>query len=360
MRYLFSALALLALAISPLMPGARANAQGLGITVDDFGTGSATFTYTDTPPLRRGVTTRVIIVKDLIDLVSFNDVSISGGGTIGALSNGRTSQGRGYLAMDVTVPSGQNPGSTITLKVGLIDQFRFKAVRRGLVSSVTANPQPSTLQPGTPWVVTFQGTDIGGAVANLAGAPCHTSVAGNNQSSTSMQFTLTRSATCATTTFSVRLGPSGGNDPATYNLAAGPVAGLTFSYLPPPPAGVACVSDPSVGAPSITAPVTGQVIVFGSGTASPTNITIRWDSLTLNQRQAPNREWIVTRNNASTIGPVIGRPTRTSSTTVTIPARTQPSVTQSFSIPGTHSVSIRAKNCGQSAPTSTVTFSTQY
>lgn len=329
-----------------------ASAGAQDIFVKDFGSGEISYANGSTPKIRRGMTSRVRIVKDLIDLVPFQMVSVSGGATIGSLSNGRTGNGTGFLAMDVTVPSTQTTNSTITLNVGLSDHFNLKVKHRGLVSSITASPQPSTLQAGTPFVATVQGTDLGDPVADLgSGQTCH-SVTVGTRTNTSVQFTLTRQATCGTNSFTLGVDPSANDDPPKYLTSTGIAPGLGFSYIPPPPSGIACVSDPNIGVPTVIQPANGQVLVFGSGTPSPTLILFRWDSLTLGQRPAPNREWIVTRPG------VKSQPF--SNLIITAPAGQQPSVSLSRAIPGTHTVTIRAKNCGQTAPATTLTFTTRY
>ena len=349
MRYIFTGLALLTVAIVPLVPAARVSAQGSSISVGDFTTVGTIFALTATPPLRRGVTSQVLIIKDFIDLVPFSLVSTTGGGTISSISNGRTLGGKGFIKMNVAVPAGQSPGSIITLKVGLSDQFTFKAVHTGLISSVTANPLPASVLPGTPFVVTFQGTDLGAPVADLSNASCHTASLGP-RTSTSAQFTLTRSANCDQTVFMFTIAPSAGDDPPNYRTAAGLPTVFVISYL-------GCAPEPSIGAPVITQPANGQVILFGQGAASPGNILFRWNALTVGQRPAPNRQWIVTRESTGRrpISQLIS-----AGITVTAPQGTPPSVTLSFAIPGRHSVTIKAKNCGENAPSSTVSFSTQY
>ncbi len=339
--------------VTALLTPAAVSAQN--IVTDDFGSGTTSHSASSTVPLRRGVTTNVQIIKDLIDLVPFNMVSISGGGTISSITNGRTSAGKGFIRMNIAVPSGQATGSTITLKVGLSDQFTFRAVHRGLVTSVASAPQPSTIAPGTPFVVTVQGTDLGSPVVRAI--PCHT-IAESNRTNTSVRFTLTRAATCANTSFSFALEPGTGSAQApSYPLASGVASGFGFSYQPPPPSGLACASAPGIGQPTIRSPAAGQALFFGSGTSSPTTIVIRWDSLTNSQVAAPLNEWIVTRRVQST-----GR-TSVPSLTGFIDVQTEVRglrVSLPFSVPGTHSVSIRAKNCGVAAPTSTLTFTTAF
>lgn len=342
-------IAMLTALITPAAIGAQ------NIVIDDFGSGTTSYPASSTVPLRRGVTTNVQIIKDLIDLVPFNMVSISGGGTISSISNGRTSAGRGFIRMNIAVPSGQTTGSTITLKVGLSDQFTFRATHRGLVTSVVSAPQPSTIVPGTPFVVTVQGTDLGNPVVRAI--PCHT-IAESNRTNTSVRFTLTRAATCANTSFSFNLTPAAGSAQApSYPLASGVASGFGFSYQPPPPSGLACASAPGIGQPRISSPAAGQALFFGSGTNSPTNIVIRWDSLTSSQVAAPLNEWIVTRGvqgTRSAIGPSL-----TGIRSVQTEVRGL-SVSLPFSVPGTQSVTIRAKNCGVAAPSTTLTFTTAF
>lgn len=318
------------------------------ITVRDFGVAQVTYTSSQTPKIRRGMTSRVTIVKHLLNHVPFELVSASGGATIGNLSNGHASNGTGFIAMDVTVPAAQATGSTITLNVGLIDKYNFTVVRRGLVTSITGNPQPTTIAAGTPWVATVQGTDLGTPVSTLGAAQCHTSTAGA-ASNTTVQFNVTRQASCAVTSFVLGLTPSAANDPPNYRLANGAIPTLSFSYLP---AGVACTSNPNVGAPIISQPSNSQVIVFTSGTPSPASVLIRWDSLTQGSNQpAPNNEWVVARGGKNKSGSFMF---------VNSFVVKGLSTTMSFAIPDTHTVSVRPKNCGQTAPSTSVTFFTRY
>jgi hypothetical protein len=300
----------------------------------------------------------VTVIKDLIDLVPFQLVSITGGGSISSLSNGRTSSGTGFIAMDVAVPSNQAPNSTITLNIGLSDKFNMRVVHRGLVSAIVASPQPSTLQVGTPWVATVRGTDLGDAVAHVAAPSCHTAPVLGNRTADSIRFTLTRSATCSTNSFSLTLEPSANDDPPKYVLSSGARPTLNFSYIPPPPVGVACTSNPGLGQAVVRTPGNNQVIVFGGGTSSPTNIVIRWDSLTALGQPVPNNEWVVTRGGGTTTasGLLIGGG-GAKGTSVTVVGLSK---TFAFTIPGTHTISVRPKNCGQNAPATTVTFSTRY
>lgn len=324
------------------------------IIVRDFGVSEISYANGTLPRIRRGITSRVTIIKDLIDFVPFGLVSVTGTGvTIGALSNGKRSSGTGFIAMDVTVPAGFNPGSNITLNIGLSDHFNLRVVHQGLVSSITANPQPSTIQAGTPWIATVSGTDLGSAVPILATPSCHTT-SDLTQAANSVTLTLTRQATCGTNTFVLRVNPSANNDPPKYVTSSGQIPALGFSYIPPPPVGVTCISNPNVGAPSIQAPAQGQALVFGSGTPSPRNITIRWDSLTTTQQAAPNNEWIVSYTPPSSFLRVLPGAKPTSTTVRALSTRL------AFDIPGTHTISIRAKNCGQSAPTASRTFITRY
>jgi hypothetical protein len=342
-------LAMLAALIAPVAAGAQ------NIVIDDFGSGTTSFPATSTVPLRRGVTTNVQIIKDLIDLVPFNLVSISGGGTISSISNGRTSSGKGFIRMNIAVPSGQSTGSTITLKVGLSDQFRFSAVHRGLISSVVSTPQPATIVPGTPFIVAVQGTDLGNV--SVRAIPCHSIVA-SNRTNSSVRFTLTHAGTCPNTSYAFALVPGTGTAEApSYPLASGVASGFAFAYQPPPPVGLACSSAPGIGQTRITAPTAGQTLFFRSGTSSPTNILVRWDSLTNSQVAAPLNEWIVTRRVQSTRG------TSVPSLAGFIDVQTEVrglSVSLPFSVPGTQSVSVRAKNCGVAAPAATLSFTTAF
>lgn len=334
-----------------------ADARAQDILVRDFGSSEISYANGALPKIRRGTTSRVTIIKNLIDLVPFQMVSVTGTGvTIGSLSNGRRSSGTGFIAMDVTVPSGFNTGSNITLNVGLSDHFNLRVVHRGLVSSITANPQPSSIQAGTPWTATVSGTDLGGLVPLFASGACHTTGAVTRRPDV-VTFTVTRQATCGTNSFVLNVDRSANNDPPKYVLSSGAAPALAFSYIPPPPVGVTCTSVANMGQTTIRVPSNGTAIVFGSGTTSPTNILIRWDSLSINQQPAPNNEWIVsyTPGNTAAGGLLPGTNGKTTSSTVKGLTKTLP-----FIIPGTHTISIRAKNCGQSAATASMSFTTRY
>ena len=330
-----------------------------GINIKDFDDNSRNYGLTQTVPIRRGVTSNVVIVKDFIDLVPFNLVSITGGGTVSSISNGRNSRGKGFIQMNVSVGANQTTGSTITLKIGLTDQFRFRVTHRGLVTAVVKNPNPQNVAAGTPWQLTLQGTDLGTPVIRTASLACHT-VATGARTNTSVVFTLTRAATCPNTQFSVIFaGQSTSTDAPTYVTSSGSLANFAFTYAPPPPVGLACASAPNIGTPVIRTPANSQALIFGAGTISPRNITIRWDSLTTGQIAAPLNEWIVSRrvpNTKTRTGPSLtGLGFLNVDTQVT-----GESVVLPFTIPGTHTVTIRAKNCGQSAPTASVTFTTAF
>jgi len=317
------------------------------IRVVDFAS-SLTYDLTKRPPVRRGVTSSISIKKNFIDLVPFGQVSVSGAGaSISNLDNG-TDGGTGYISMRLTVPSDATLGAVITLSVGLIDRFTFRVVNRGVVTSVTRNPDPATLQPGTEWTAIVTGTDLGGP--GLLTIPCHT-VTVPNRSNTSVQYRLRRADTCSTTTFSFRLVAAATNDPPTWTTATGGGTGFAFAYVPPPPTGVTCTSNPNITAPVVTRPLNNQVLVFGSGTASPTRVTVAWEQRTQpGNLLPPNNEWLVTRQVTTQFGTITSQP-------VTVTAL---STVLSVAIPGTVTVSIRARNCGTPGPATTITFTTRY
>ncbi|MEW5916992.1 MAG: hypothetical protein AB1762_11325 [Gemmatimonadota bacterium] len=346
-----------AVLVSALTLGA-ANAVAQDIIVRDIGSAEISYGNGARPKIRRGMTSRVTIVKDLIDLVPFQTISVTGTGVrIANLSNGRTSASTGFLAMDVTVPATFNTNSTITLNVGLSDRFVMSVVHRGLVSAIVATPQPSTLQAGTPWVATVRGTDLGTPVANLGPAACHNAPTASHFTD-SVRFTLVRQATCSTNSFTLRIDPSASDDPPKYALASGNTPVLGFSYIPPPPSGVQCVSNPGLSAPVITAPGNLQTIVFASATPSPTNIVIRWDSLTNTGQPVPNNEWIVSQVPLNTtIGGSLLNGGSPKGSTFTLKALSR---TFSLAIPGTYKFTVRPKNCGQNALAAAVQFTIRY
>src|SRR5512146_652678 len=80
-----------------------------GITVIDFSNSSAggvTIGLSSTGKLRRGVTSTVMIVKNLIDLVPDGQINVSGGGSLASgITHGHTSSGEGFISMKVSVPA---------------------------------------------------------------------------------------------------------------------------------------------------------------------------------------------------------------------------------------------------------------
>lgn len=332
-----------------------ASAGAQDIVVRDFGSSEINYPSGNTPKIRRGTTSRVKIIKDLIDLVPFQLVSVTGAGvTLGTITNGKTPAGTGFIQITVTVPAGFNVGSNITLNVGLSDHFALRVVNQGLVTSITANPQPSTINVGTPWTATVNGVDLNGAVpATLA---CHTT-SNLTPGATTVTFTVTRNATCATNSFVLNVNSSLNNDPPKYVTSAGQAPALAFSYIPPPPSGVVCTSIPNIGKPNIRTPSEGQTLVFGAGTTSPTNFTVRWDSLTVNQQAAPNNEWIVSITPGNTSGGGLLPGTNGKSKHFPV---TGLSKTLQVAIPGTHTISVQAKNCGSAANVASASFVTRF
>jgi len=109
-----------------------------------------------------------------------------------------------------------------------------------------------------------------------------------------------------------------------------------------------CASVPGIGAPVITSPANGQVFAFAAGANANQSMTIRWNLLTNSQQPAPNNEWLVSAPIAFQKGAAL-------STTV---QGTQ--FTRTFPLPGTYTVSVRAKNCGETAPSTTVSFELKF
>lgn len=334
-----------------LLGGSRASFAQDGITVTDFSNatrGGVTIGLTNTGKLRRGVTSTVMIVKNLIDLVPDGQISVSGGGSLASgITHGHTSSGEGFISMKVSVPSAQSINSTITINVGLLDHFNFLAVHRAQVSAISFNPNPTTIQGGTAFVLTVTGTDFGSPNLTLGGTACHTA-SNVTRTATTFSATLQRISTCTNLgPFGFTLSSTASGEPGFYAEGNGTFSFTFGPYVAPPPTGVACVSAPGIGAPVITAPKNNSLISFFSGSGSPQTVTIVWDRNTSNSVAAPDNEWLVTVP-TSKIG---------FSSTLDIVGT---SVSPKFAVPGTYTVTVRAKNCGASAPTAFVTFSLKF
>ena len=328
-----------------------------------------------TPALiRRGVTSRVRVVKDLVDLVPFDQISVDGE-TITSLTNGRTSSGTGFVQFDITIKATIVTGATSTLRVGLLDRFSLRTVGQGQVASITKSPDPATLQAGTPWVATIQGIDLGNVV--VIPIACHT-VTYANRTSTSVQATLTRTAGCtsgARYNFSLALGIAG--DPPTFPMTNGASSAFEFEYRPPP----ICHPAANIGQPVFTFPQNGQVLAGPGGlmgslvpqpppTSGTISTSVAWNPNTTTNVAAPNNEWLFTLRTISTDTSLMaaGAGARAAAP---IPTAQPPSVVLpitvvgtsrpvSFAVPGTYSVTLTAKNCGQPAPSTTIRFSTAF
>ncbi len=338
-----------AFALAVCAPSVALNAQQANqIGVNDFANADRTYTHSTTVPLRRGEVSTVTIVKDFIDLVSFNDVRLEGSGTMSVVGNGRINggTGMGFLRVRITLGAGVGIGNAVTLKVGSQDTFRFRAVHRGLLTTVTRTPEPSTVAGTTPWVTRVVGVDLGNA--ELLAMNCHT-ITYSNRTADAFSATATRANTCNTTNFGARVEPSSDTDAPSMVNASGNTVSFQFSYLA---AGLACVSTPGIGAPVLTQPQQGQVFNFLPGTPGTANVTFSWNFTTQTNTAAPNNEWILTRELGAKASGLSGF----------ITSKVVDGLTTTFSVgvPGTHTFTLRAKNCGQPAPSTTVQFSTRY
>ncbi len=359
MRTLVTPLTAVAAALLWIAPN-RGLAQGEGITISDFsttGTAGISSGLTETGKLRRGVTSTVLIIKNLIDLVPDGQINVSGGGSlVGSVTHGRTSSsGIGFISMKVSVPSSQSIGSTITINVGLLDHFKFNVVHRGEISTVSFNPNPTTILAGTPFTVNVSGTDFGSPV--ITNVQCH-SVTMGTVTGTTLSATLTRSASCslaASTPFGFFVTSTASGERSPYSKSDGTKSFPFGPYQAPPPEGVACVSAPNIGAPIITAPVNNSTINFLPASDSTQSVRISWLLKTGGDVLAPNNEWIVTV-------PTSGLKTSTTVTGISVSqiSVTGTSVSHGFRVPGTYTVSVRAKNCGITAPSSSVTFTLKF
>jgi hypothetical protein len=325
-----------------------------GIFVTDFSTPHGPVTYPLAGPAkaRRGVTSTVEIVKNLIDLVPFDQIKIhSGPTTISGISNGRTtSSGTGFIRMSMTVPAGVSPGSTVTLDVGFLDHFNFTVEHTGQLSAAPSfTPSPTTVVAGTQIVVNGSGVDFG--TPSIL-ALCHSVVMGaHDQDSFTATLTRQSSGTCSSNNgpFALSIHGSGTGDPSLYATSQGVTSfSLPAYFIPPPPPGLTCSSVPNIGPPNIIRPVDQQVFEFATGANASQQVSIVWSKHTANSQLAPNNDWIVSVPSDRTV---------TGSINITIRDTV---VTRAYVVPGTYTVSIRAKNCDTSAASKSVTFGLKF
>jgi len=345
MRTVLLRLTTLAVVIVSLSPPTLRAQEG--ITVTDFSTPhNPAFYSLPSAKIRRGVTSTVTIVKNLIDLVPFDQIKVhSGSTTISGLSNGRTqSSGTGFISMKMTVPAGATVGSTVTLDVGFLDHFTFTVQHTGQLSEAPRfQPNPSTVVAGTDIVIKLNnGVDFGNPTIV---ALCHTvSAPAPNTNDFSATLTRQTSGTCATNNgpFSLSVHGSGTGDPSLYTTAAGTGAFSIPAYLVPPvQQQLTCASVPNISAPTITHPANQQVFTFAQGANASQQLAVIWRKKTSADQLAPNNEWLVTLAGSGT----------TIRDTV---------FTRSYPVPGNYTVSVRARNCDTPAGTATVSFSLKF
>jgi len=315
--------------------------------------------YTANGHFRRGTTSHVQIVKDLIDFVPFDQVKTATGGiTISGIANGKTSAGTGFIGFNVNVPAAQTLGSTVTIDVGLLDHYKFIVLHEGLIGAApTITPDPSTVTGGTPITIAVTGTDFG--TPAVAGMACHTIVPGA-ASGTSFTFTVTRNAGCTNNgPFSFVLNGSGTSDVSPYSTTAH-VSSFAFSsyrtITPPPPPPPPCASVPGLGAPAVTSPTTGQRFEFVQGTTSPQSLTLRWSNITNTNQAAPNNEFIVVLTKTDGFAKVSTRDLINTVTSKDSSLVVGQQITRNFLLPGAYQLSIRARNCGDFGPITNVAF----
>lgn len=319
-----------------------------GIFVSDFSMHAparASFSLAGPAKVRRGVTSTVEIVKNLIDLVPFDQIKPHDPSkmSLTAKSNGRTSSGTGFIRMSMTVPAGVTPGSTVTLDVGFLDHFNFTVEHTGQLSAApTFQPSPSTVVAGHEIVVQVNGVDFGNPTIV---AICHTeSSPAPNPTAFAASLTRQSSGTCGSNNgpYALSIHGSGTGDPTLYATAAGTTGFSIPAYLvPPPPPGLACVSVPNIAAPAIAQPTNQQVFAFAAGATARQQLNVVWHKRTQQGQFAPNNDWLVTFDGTTT------------TVRDTLFSRLYP-------VPGTYTVSVRAKNCDTSAGSASVTFALKF
>jgi hypothetical protein len=323
-------------------------AQSEGITWVDF-VGTHFIGLTNAGTFRRGVTSTVTIVKNFIDLVPDGQINLSGGGSLSPITHGRTAAGEGFISMKVTVSSTQAVGSTITINVGLVDHFPFSVTHTGLISGITPQPNPTTIVGGTHFKLIVSGTDLATMVATQS---CHTSTTAAS-SATSVTLDMVRNTACASNVgpFTFGLVSTTAGDPGTYAKSDGTKSFSFGPYQPnPPPTTTVICTTANVGTPVITSPPNNETIEFAATSSATQNVTIAWDRNTQpGNVPAPNNVWLVTY---PTQFNKQGQTLTTVTDSVTGNSKTIP-----FHVPGTYSVSVKAKNCGTPGPSSSVRFS---
>jgi hypothetical protein len=322
-----------------------------GIFVTDFaGTAPQQYSLAGPAKIRRGVTSTVQIVKNLIDLVPFDQIKVhSGPTTIAQKTNGRTSSGTGFIQFTLIVPPGptQQIGSTITIDVGFFDHFNFTVERMGMIANPQLVENPATVVAGTQIHITVAATDIGTPEILMH---CHSATI--NQAGNSFTATVTRlsTPTCSSTNGPFTFGVHGTapGDPSVFATSAG-VRNFPFpAYLvPPPPLRATCASVPGIGRPLIVRPLNQQVIEFPAGATARQEVAVVWGSRAEGSQVAPNNDWIVTLVGAT---PLDNR-TQTVRDTV---------FQHAYPLPGTYTVTVRARNCDTDSPSSSVSFQLKF
>jgi hypothetical protein len=247
--------------------------------------------------------------------------------------------------MSMKVPAGVEAGSTVTLDVGFLDHFNFTVLHTGKLSEAPRFlPSPSTVVAGTEVVVELNnGVDFGNPTIV---AICHTESSPASNPPTNFSASLKRqsSGSCGTNNgpFSLSVHGSGTGDPTVYATDAGTTTFTVPAYLVPPvQQQLTCASVPNISAPIITRPTNEQLFTFAQRADARQNLSVVWAKRTRNSQLAPNNDWIVTLDGTGT----------TIRDTV---------FTHAYPVPGTYTVSVRAKNCDTTAGSASVSFTLKF
>jgi hypothetical protein len=310
--------------------------------------------------LRRGTKSHIIMVRHFIDQYKQFGPEVSAG-TVTNTQFGRANN-IGFVEFDLNVPPGANLGD-LTVSFGPVGlfwdpiHFKFKVIRRGEITTYTQSPSPARW--GDDVGVAFTGNDIENADIAMAS---HSIVSGSRTgNATALAFKAkANTGSVPKTNVEIVVWDASSTRLLRPFIRRGhPTPGsLTYSANS---GGPACISVPGIAAPALTAPATGAVMTFASATEPlRANVTFSWT-----QTGDPQRSYILHIEKSPLATTTARTSTFTPSTTGSIPATTQQTVTGPTSganVSATVSLErnkpyawkVRPVNCNQGSTFSTV------
>jgi hypothetical protein len=307
--------------------------------------------------LRRKDTVRFTVVRSGIDstdrtlLVNQNTgVTYNASGRIGGI---------GYITVDIDLGAAPLGDKHIRFPHTRVGGFLaiVQVVRKGEITGITQSPRLALCC--LPVQVVVSGDDIGNASVELAG---HSATITSN-SDTQLQFTAKATTPTSATSVELKAWDRTLGRLVLRYVDPGVTTALTYGGQS---AAAPCVSVPGIGAPQLSAPASGSVKVFPSGTdALKASVNFSWVQIGDPERKyllhlEPSLASATTSGTMGTVGRTAGSTTSNplGTTEVTVGPFSSSAVFASIARDLGRNLmyrwKVRAVNCGQPAPWSGV------